>query len=304
MSVHNLRQVAWRLANSQEFVVAGWQLREFGFTQKAINHRVAAGRLHRKWDDVFAVGRPELTQRGWWVAALLACGPESALGGGSAMAYYGIGREERGIEVMVPYRLNPRCSGIKVHRRRNLEPRHIVVDGPIRVTNPVLTLVDFAASHERDEVEQAINDADKQNVINPEHLRRELDEYAGWNGTRLLREILDIQTFTMSDSELERRMRPIIKRVGLGKPLTQYWLNGFRVDFYWPDIGLVVETDGLRYHRTAGQQTKDLLRDQIHTAAGLTPLRFTRWQVRYRPKHVEEILGAVVTRLRAAGAAA
>jgi very-short-patch-repair endonuclease len=39
---------------------------------------------------------------------------------------------------------------------------------------------------------------------------------------------------------------------------------------------LVVETDGLRYHRTAEEQTRDHLRDQAHTAAGLAGLRFTQ----------------------------
>jgi very-short-patch-repair endonuclease len=115
-----------------------------------------------------------------------------------------------------------------------------------------------------------------------------------------VREILDVRIFTMTDSELERRMRPIIKRVGLGKPLTQHWLNGFRMDFYWPELGLVVETDGLRYHRTAGQQLTDRIRDQRHTAAGLTPLRFTRWQVRYDVPHVERFLA----RLRSASSPA
>jgi very-short-patch-repair endonuclease len=74
--------------------------------------------------------------------------------------------------------------------------------------------------------------------------------------------------------------------------MTQEFVNGFRVDFYWPDLGLVVETDGLRYHRTPSQQTKDHVRDQAHIAAGLTPLRFTHWQVRYDPGHVERTLRA------------
>jgi very-short-patch-repair endonuclease len=295
-----LSSAAWELARSQESVVAGRQLRELGFTRKAIEHRAASGRLHRIWHDIYAVGRPELTQRGWWIAALLACGPESALSGGSAMAYYGIGKEERSIEVSVLFNLHPRCPGIVVHRRRGLEPRHIRFEGPIRVTNQVLTLVDFAASHARDDVEQAVNDADRLDVIDPERLRLLLDDYAGWPGARLLREVLDIRTFTMTDSELERRMRPIAKCVGLSKPLTQHWVNDFKVDFYWPDIGLVVETDGLRYHRTPAQQAKDRIRDQTHTAAGLTPLRFTRWQVRYDANHVEAILGAVAKRLLAA----
>ena len=55
----------------------------------------------------------------------------------------------------------------------------------------------------------------------------------------------------------------------------------------------MVETDGLRYHRTPAQQARDAVRDQIQTAAGLTSLRFTRAQVRYDAAHVERILTAV-----------
>jgi very-short-patch-repair endonuclease len=220
------------------------------------------------------------------------------------MAYFQIGREEHGIEITVPAHLRPRCPGLVIHRRRNLQSRHFRFDGPIRVTNPALTLVDFAVRHDRDEVEQAVNDADRSDVIDLDRLRILLDDYKGWNGARLLRDVLDIRTFTMTDSELERRMRPIIRRVGLSKPLTQHRLSGFKVDFYWPEIGLVLETDGLRYHRTPAQQAKDRIRDQIHTAAGRTPLRFTRAQVRFDPDHVEVILGAVAKRLIAAAAAA
>jgi very-short-patch-repair endonuclease len=75
-------------------------------------------------------------------------------------------------------------------------------------------------------------------------------------------------------------------------------VNGYRVDFYWPALGLVVETDGLRYHRTPAQQARDRLRDQAHTAAGLTQLRFTHAQVAYQPNHVVATLSAVAARLR------
>jgi very-short-patch-repair endonuclease len=64
----------------------------------------------------------------------------------------------------------------------------------------------------------------------------------------------------------------------------------------------VVETDGLRYHRTPAQQTRDRIRDQAHTAAGLVPLRFSHAQVRYEPKRVTSILTATVARIQAGGA--
>ena len=73
-------------------------------------------------------------------------------------------------------------------------------------------------------------------------------------------------------------------------PQTQAQVCRFRVDFHWPDLGLVVETDGLRYHRTPVQQAKDRHRDQALTAAGLTVLRFSHADVRYEPRRVAEVL--------------
>src|SRR5262249_41501587 len=106
------------------------------------------------------------------------------------------------------------------------------------------------------------------------------------------------RTFTLTDSRLERRLLPIARKAGLGRPETRRHLNGVRVDFYWPDLGLVVETDGLRYHRTPSQQARDRIRDQAHTRAGLTPLRFTRAQAEFEPEQVRETLAAVAGRLR------
>jgi very-short-patch-repair endonuclease len=120
-------------------------------------------------------------------------------------------------------------------------------------------------------------------------------------GAAAVRKVLDYRTFTMTDSETELRFLPIAREVGLPVPLTQRWVNGFKVDFYWPDVALIVETDGLRYHRTPAEQARDRLRDQTHTAAGLTCLRFTRAQVRFEPGHVGAVLSAVAERRRAQG---
>ena len=55
----------------------------------------------------------------------------------------------------------------------------------------------------------------------------------------------------------------------------------------------MVETDGLRYHRTPVQQSKDLYRDHAHAAEGLQRLRFSHDQIRHDPGHVERTLRAV-----------
>jgi very-short-patch-repair endonuclease len=116
----------------------------------------------------------------------------------------------------------------------------------------------------------------------------------------VLTRLLEKHTFALADSDLERWFIPIALKAGLPKPLTRQWVSGFKVDFYWPDLGLVVETDGGTTHASPIKQTTDRIRDQAHTAAGLTQLRFTHWQLARDRRHVELTLRRVAKRLRAA----
>jgi very-short-patch-repair endonuclease len=168
----------------------------------------------------------------------------------------------------------------------------------IPVTSPALTLVDLAARLQDGPLEAAVNEADKLNRIDTETLRAELDTYQGVAGVGRLRRLLDRRAFRLTDSELERLFLRLVRRAGLPEPLTQQRLNGFRVDFYWPELGLVIETDGLRYHRTPSQQARDRVRDQAQVAAGLMVVRFTHGQIRFGSEDVINTLRAVVDRCR------
>jgi very-short-patch-repair endonuclease len=234
------------------------------------------------------------------MAAVLSCGPEAALSHGSAAVLWGIAaREQHGIEVSVPARSNPRPTGIVVHRRRTMEADDVTRREGIPLTGLVLTLVDLATRTRRAALERAINEADKLDLVDPETLRSTLDRMGHRPGGRVLRELLDHPTFALTDSELERRFPQLVRGAGLSRPKTGQHVNGFEVDFYWSDLGLVVETDGLRYHRTPSQQARDRRRDQAHVSAGLTCLRFTHSQVTFEPDYVKETLRAVARRRRA-----
>jgi len=234
------------------------------------------------------------------MAAVLACHPNAVLSHQSAASLWGIRLQRNGdIHVSVPAQSNRERPGIVAHRRASLPDRDVTRHRDIPVTTPVLTLIDLATCIPARPLEAAINEADKLDLVSPPSLRKELDARRGQRGVRALRAILGRGGFVLTDSELERRFVRIAERAGLPRPETQRRVNGFRVDFFWPTLGLVVETDGLRYHRTAEQQARDRLRDQVHTAAGLVPLRFTHWQVRYEPRHVEGIIRATTGRLAA-----
>jgi very-short-patch-repair endonuclease len=179
-----------------------------------------------------------------------------------------------------------------------LRSSEVVVRNGIPVTSLVRTLIDIASQLDRGALERAVNEADRLGLIDPEALLDALTLHPGKRGVGRLRELLSDRAFRLTDSELERRFLRLVSETSLPMPLTQQRLNGFRVDFVWPDLKLVVETDGLFYHRTPAQQGKDHLRDQTHLAAGFTPLRFTHAQVRFEAGYVRFTLLAVVNRLR------
>lgn len=234
------------------------------------------------------------------MAAVLACGKGAILSHRSAAALWGFGEETPGvIDVSIARHSSLRRPGIRVHDRAGFWDRDIGACLGIPVTEPVRTFLDLASVAGPKTVERAINEADKRDVIDADALRLALEDYPGQPGVRPLRRILDKHTFRLSDDELERLFRPIATAAGLPVPLTKHMVNEFEVDFFWPNLGLVVETDGWRYHRTPSAQTRDALRFQTHTAAGLTPLRFSHYQVKYEPAHVRRILAGTAANLGA-----
>lgn len=235
------------------------------------------------------------------MAAVLSCGPQALLAGRSAAALWGVGTfGEREIEVVVPSSVLRRRPGIKLRRQAGIGPSSRSSRRGIAVTDIVSTLIDLATVVDDEALAAAVNAADRAGLIDPERLREEIGRRPSRPGQGRLRRLLDRPTFQPTDSYLERRFLALVRRGSLPLPETQAEVNGFRVDFYWAQLGLVVETDGLRYHRTPAQQAVDLRRDQVHSAAGLETLRFSAAQVLHYPVQVLQTLRPVVERLQRA----
>jgi very-short-patch-repair endonuclease len=284
----------WQLARAQHGVLTHDDLVGLGFSAKGIKHRVHSGRLHPIARGIYAVGRADLTPKGRWMAATLACGNGAVLSHRSAAALWGVGREEKKrIHVTIRRRSGIERRGITVHARPKLPEGSVVRRFGIPVTNPVQTLIDLATELEPMRLERAVNEADKLDLVDPERLRRALEGYGGMAGVRTLRTMLDRHTFRLSDSDLEVYFRPLALDAGFPLPLSKQWVLDYEVDFLFPDHRLIVETDGLRYHRTPSQQARMVKRDQDHVEEGYRVLRFTHWQIAYEPLEVTALLRKV-----------
>jgi very-short-patch-repair endonuclease len=81
-------------------------------------------------------------------------------------------------------------------------------------------------------------------------------------------------------------MRRLMAAAQLPQPMVNARLNGYLVDFLWPDARLILEVDGFGTHGDRRALEDDRRRDQVHVAAGYTVLRVTWRQLRDEPMAV------------------
>lgn len=159
----------WRLVQGQHGVVTRAQLLAAGLSGDGIQRRIATGRLHPLWRGVYAVGRPEVSSHGRWLAAVLACGSRALLSHSSATALWGMLAWDGAIEVVLPAGSARRRPGIRVHRRAGLDARHRRMVKGIPVTDPISTLIDIAGRKPSSVVERAIREADRLGLVRSGH---------------------------------------------------------------------------------------------------------------------------------------
>jgi very-short-patch-repair endonuclease len=134
-----------QIAARQHGVVSLTQLDWAGLSHAAIRRRVQAGRLHRLFRGVYAVGHTELSREGRWLAAVLACGKGAVLSHESAAHLWNLSPRSPSVShVTVPSRNGRRKrEGIRLHYRIDLGPREVTSRRNIPVTTPERTKRDM-----------------------------------------------------------------------------------------------------------------------------------------------------------------
>jgi very-short-patch-repair endonuclease len=296
----------WALARRQHGLVTRAQLKAAGFTRSAVDHRLRTGRLWRAYPGVFAVGRAELTREAGWLAAVLACGGDAALSHLSAAALWEI-RERRPPkrpQVSVPTQVGRRAPrGIELHRVATLRPNDVTERNAIPVTTLPRTLADLAAVLDDKQLKSAVRQSERIHRLDLAQLRVSLDDFPRTSAHHArLRRLLDAYVPATTDSELEAAFLELCVDHGLPMPATQVPIGRYRVDFLWPGLGLVVETDGRAAHDGFIAFREDRVRDRALEAAGFEVLRFAGAEVLREPKSVARELSAAIERRRPAEA--
>jgi very-short-patch-repair endonuclease/predicted transcriptional regulator of viral defense system len=281
-----------RLAADQHRLVTRRRLLAAGVGSEAITHRLARHRLHRVHRGVYAVGTPKLDLLGCWLAAVLACADGSVLSHRSAAALWGLlDRKPGPVEVTVPGRWRSRRAGITVHATRSLPTSEIKRRQGIPCTSVERTLVDLADGTAA-EVERAVEQAFALRLLGRTRMADALERADGRAGVGDLRRLLGrlLNELPLTRSDLERRFLGLVAGAGLPVPRVNRRRVRHRVDFVWPEPGVIVETDGRATHDNPFAFHRDRARDLDLELAGWHVIRLTWWQVTEESELVVELL--------------
>ena len=289
-----------RLAERQHGVFTLAQLRQLGFTDAAIRHRVGTGRWGPLGHCTFCLSG---TPRSWerqMLAAVLAAGPGAVASHRSAAALLGVpGFGRRHIEVTTLRSKRHRDLRTIVHQSLQLPPHHVTSIEHIPVTRAARTLVDLAGALPPARTERAIDNCLSAGIVGLTALHEAFAELRrpGRHGIALLDRLLEDRSdgYVAPASELERRFLALLRAAGLKEPVRQHdvgdrdgWAG--RVDYAYLDLRLLVEIDGRRHHMSKLDFEADRARDNRRVAAGWRSVRFTWNQVTRRQTEVIDVL--------------
>lgn len=256
---------------------------------QAIRRRVTSGRWYERLPTTYVLdGAPRIRQQDIMCAVLWARSSQrgrraSCASHTTAAFLHGIGRDTRELHLTTPRSLKSVHDSLVVHRIE-LESVDVVSVGPLPVTTAARTLLDLGAVLGLLEVESCLEEALRRGLVSLPRLRWQLERCGGrgHRGAKALRRLLDDRTkgYIPSESELELRLFRLLRQARLPLPVRQLVIKErgrfiARVDYAYPDRGLLIEVHGWRSHGRKAAWQRDLERGNELTLTGARTLCFT-----------------------------
>jgi very-short-patch-repair endonuclease len=292
--------VIGRVAGPQRTMASAEQLYARGVSKRAIEYRVAAGRMRVVFRGVYSFGCGELPPLAREQGALLACGERAFLSHHTAVAFWGmLPALPTEVEVSVVGRRCESRKGIHVHQIKKISRREVRHEQGLWVSSPARAVLEIAATATAQQLAAAIDQGLARKLFTPRELDEVLERNRPCRGAARLAQILGDPTATaVSRSKREKRLLRLIRDAGLPMPETNVPFGRFELDFFWPRERLVVEVDGYNFHRGPGAFRRDREKELAVRAAGLEMLRVTGDHVLKQPWMVLATVAGELARRR------
>jgi len=278
------------LAGRQHGIVARRQLAALGMSREAIATRLGRRHLHEVHRGIYIVGVRRITQRGCWMAAVLAAGEGAVLSHRSAARLWGVlPLAAEWIDVAVPGK-RIRRQGIVNRRSEVADDEQTVVDG-IPVTSVFRTIFDLAAVVDKRTLERALHEAEVRELRDRVSLPTLLERYPRRRGSRNLSALLESQEpVGWTRNDFEEAFLALVDAYGLPRPRMNAALalrgRFFEIDALWEEQWIAVELDSRGVHGTRKRFETDRQRDRILLAEGWRTMRVTWRQLQEEPDEV------------------
>jgi hypothetical protein len=269
-----------------------------GYTQSAVNRAVAAGRLHRLYRGVYAVGHTSLSLHARCLAAVLASGP------GALLSHYSAGWLWD-LKVLTPIPVHTTATT----RRRPRRPIHLHygnldgVDRALRegipVTSLARTLLDLAAFVPVWRLQRLLERSEELRLFELTAVEDVLARNRGHRGAgRLRRAAAGYRPPPFTRSGAEVRLLELLAEAGLPRPATGFNEVGYELDLYWPDLRFAVELDLFETHGTRESFERDRLRQEDLKLGGVEMTRVTGKRLEREPRQVAERIARLLEQRR------
>ncbi len=186
-------------------------------------------------------------------------------------------------------------------RRATLPHRDVTSQRGLRVTTMERTLADLCVSTDLTEIVVLADAATHQRMTSVRNLSAAANRASGRPGVTTLRRVVELVE-PAAESPMESRLRMLLVRSGLPRPVTQKSLHDRwgrflgRPDLYYPDEKLGLEYDG-GIHRSS--LVDDNRRQNRLLAEGIRLLRFTAGDIYQRPESVVDQVRVTLARAAA-----
>lgn len=269
-----------------------------------VKREISAARLHRVFRGVYALGHPNVSERGWLRAATLACGHGAVVSHRSAGKLLGLlDKGPAVIDVIAPVTRGRTIDGIHLHRVRPPRRDEVGTVAGIPCTSPARTLVDLASVVGDWTLRSAFERAAQRRCLDIPAIERAIDP--GRRGVGSLRALVEVwrQAAPLAKngrlkSPLEAKVLPLLVQRDLPVPLLNALVtiaNGqIEVDFLWPDHRFALEADSRDFHGTHLAFERDRWRDRELMRVGYSTLRVTHRQAE---KEAQAIADTIASRI-------
>jgi very-short-patch-repair endonuclease len=243
-----------------------------GYTEHQIEHRIANSSWMVELPSVYrAATSPATRETMRWAAVLWA--PRSLLSHHTAAekwAFDAVAASSKP-HLLVPGASRRRCERVVVHRS-DVPSRadRRFCDG-LPFTSPELTIVQLAPLLRAEALESAFESGRRNRLLTAESLERCLVRIAakGRPGCAAVRVLLrEIANDPPCESVLEVKVARLLRSARVPKPVRQLEIDGYRVDFAWPEMRVVLECDGRRTHSNADDFQRDRTKWSALAAGG------------------------------------